>query len=50
MSDRNNYTVGWICAITNEYVAAQSFLDEEHGRPNTVARNGSNDYTLSKIC
>ncbi|KAJ0127020.1 G1/S-specific cyclin CCN1 [Fusarium oxysporum f. sp. albedinis] len=30
MSNPNDYTVGWICAITTEYVAAQEFLDEEH--------------------
>jgi nucleoside phosphorylase len=26
-------TVGWICAITTEYVAARAFLDEEHVLP-----------------
>ena len=29
----NYYTVGWICAITTEYVAAQAFLDEKHDGP-----------------
>jgi nucleoside phosphorylase len=40
MSHREDYTVGWICAISTEYVAAQAFLDEKHKGP---------DYTLGKI-
>ena len=42
-------TVGWICAITTEYVAAQVFLDEKHGGPEYVELNDNNDYTLCKI-
>ncbi|KAF3077232.1 Ankyrin-1 [Trichoderma lentiforme] len=49
MSDPNNYAVGWICAITTEYVAAQSFLDEKHQGPERVSPNDNNDYTLGKI-
>jgi nucleoside phosphorylase len=49
MSNPDNYTVGWICAITTEYVAAQSFLDEEHERPESVSTNDNNDYTLGKV-
>jgi nucleoside phosphorylase len=45
----DDYIVGWICAITTEYVAAQAFLDEEHGRPKYVCVNDNNDYTLGKI-
>ncbi|CAH0025863.1 unnamed protein product [Clonostachys rhizophaga] len=45
----NNYTVGWICAITTEYVAAQAFLDETHGEPEHLATNDDNIYTLGKI-
>ncbi|KAF6820521.1 Kinesin light chain 5 [Colletotrichum sojae] len=30
MSDPQAYTVGWICAVTAESVAARAFLDEEH--------------------
>jgi nucleoside phosphorylase len=44
-----DYTVGWICAINPEYVAAQSFLDEEHDRSEYIAPNDSNDYTLGRI-
>lgn len=44
-----DYTVGWICALSTEYVAAQIVLDKEHGRPDFVAENDNNDYTLGKI-
>ena len=49
MSDPNNYTVGWISAIATEYVAAQTFLDEEHGPPEFVSTNDNNNYTLGRI-
>jgi nucleoside phosphorylase len=44
-----SYTVGWICAITTEYVAAQAFLDEKHGRPEYQHVRDNNDYTLGEI-
>lgn len=50
MSDPARYTVGWICALFTEYVAAQEFLDEEHKGPRFVSPNDKNDYTLGKIC
>lgn len=43
------YTVGWICAISCEYVAAQAFLDEEHGNPECVSKNDNNVYTLGRV-
>jgi nucleoside phosphorylase len=49
MADLKDYTVGWICAISTEYVAAQAFLDEEHEGPEYVSPNDNNDYTLGKI-
>ncbi|AEO57476.1 hypothetical protein MYCTH_94266 [Thermothelomyces thermophilus ATCC 42464] len=49
MSDPSLYTVGWICAIEAEYVAAQSFLDEEHDGPESVATRDNNDYTLGRM-
>ena len=49
MSDPASYTVGWICALRVEYVAAQVFLDEEHERPSFVPPNDTNDYALGKI-
>ena len=49
MSNPEDYTVGWICAITTEYVAAQAFLDEEHEGPEYVSSNDNNDYTLGRV-
>ncbi|EQL01036.1 Pfs, NACHT and Ankyrin domain protein [Ophiocordyceps sinensis CO18] len=49
MSDPNDYTVAWICAITTEYVAAQAMLDERHQGPASVATHDNNDYTLGSI-
>ncbi|KAH7137767.1 hypothetical protein EDB81DRAFT_886083 [Dactylonectria macrodidyma] len=37
LSDAQKYTVGWICAITTEAVAAQAFLDEEQDGPQHVS-------------
>jgi nucleoside phosphorylase len=49
MRNAESYTVGWICALTTEYVAAQSFLDNEHARPDYQDPNDNNDYTLGQI-
>ncbi|KAF5709873.1 ankyrin repeat domain-containing protein [Fusarium globosum] len=49
MSQPNGYTIGWICAIRTEYVAARAFLDEEHEGPGAVSPNDNNAYTLGKI-
>lgn len=50
MSDPRNYTVGWICAIQTEYVAAQLFLDEKHDRPDNLLSPGDNNhYTLGRM-
>ncbi|KXH27631.1 hypothetical protein CSAL01_12664, partial [Colletotrichum salicis] len=49
MSDPKTYTVGWICAITAESVAAWAFLDEEHAGPRQVAQHDNNSYILGKI-
>ncbi|KAK6523259.1 hypothetical protein TWF694_006148 [Orbilia ellipsospora] len=43
------YTVGWICALHIEYVAAQAFLDEDHGEPREVSKNNINTYKLGTI-
>jgi nucleoside phosphorylase len=45
----NDYTVGWICAITVEYVAAQVFLDERHDGPESIAPNNTSTYTLGRV-
>ena len=49
MSNPKDYTIGWICAIKTEYVAAQAFLDEEHDGPEAVFPKDNNDYTLGKM-
>jgi nucleoside phosphorylase len=49
MPDPKNYTIGWICAIKTEYVAARAFLDEEHNGPLVVSPNDNNAYTVGKI-
>ncbi|KAH6972353.1 nucleoside phosphorylase domain-containing protein [Ilyonectria sp. MPI-CAGE-AT-0026] len=49
MPQPSDYTVGWICAMSTEYVAAQAFLDEEHEGPDHVSRHDNNDYTLGRI-
>ena len=49
MSNPEDYTVGWICAISTEYVAAQAFLDEKHEGPEYVSPNDNNIYTLGRV-
>src|ERR1700753_2047814 len=49
MSNPSDYTVGWICAISTENVAARIFLDEEHAPPKSVSPSDSNDYTIGRI-
>ncbi|KAL4758915.1 uncharacterized protein BDW70DRAFT_140778 [Aspergillus foveolatus] len=49
MSDPDRYTVGWICALQTEYVAARAFFDKKHSLPETLSPNDNNHYTLGKI-
>ncbi|OWT42731.1 NACHT domain-containing protein [Pochonia chlamydosporia 170] len=49
MSDPKKYTVGWICAIRTELVAAQAFLDETHEQPKEQGPNDSNHYVLGRM-
>lgn len=50
MSSSSDYTVGWICALETEYLAAQLCLDEEHDDVSSNASAAdSNYYTLGKI-
>lgn len=49
MSNPNDYTVGWICAVTTESVAARAFLDEEHEAAECLSPNDNNDYILGKV-
>lgn len=49
MSDPHIYTVGWICALYIECVAAQAFLDDKHGQPEYLSPHDNNSYTLGRI-
>lgn len=49
MSDPKKYTVGWICAIETEDVAARAFLDEVHTQVESVSQNDNNSYTFGRI-
>lgn len=49
MSDPVIYTIGWICAIGTELVAATSFLDEEHGDLEHAPVHDNNSYILGRI-
>ena len=48
-ANRQAYTVGWICALKTEYVAACELLDEEYPPLPTVSWHDSNVYTLGRI-
>ncbi|CAJ0544603.1 Ff.00g036990.m01.CDS01 [Fusarium sp. VM40] len=43
------YTFGWICALPEEFLAAQSFLDEDHGQPTFRLPRDTNSYWLGAI-
>lgn len=49
MSPPEDYSVGWICGITTDYVSAQALLDEKHEPLEHNAPGDHNDYTLGKI-
>lgn len=49
MSNAEDYTVGWICALATELVAAQAFLDEQHEALGRKAIDDNNDYVLGRI-
>ncbi|EWZ28912.1 hypothetical protein FOZG_17467 [Fusarium oxysporum Fo47] len=49
MSDPQKYTVGWICAVTTEFVAARALFDEKHDQLETIADSDNNNYALGKI-
>ncbi|KAJ6264761.1 hypothetical protein Dda_0913 [Drechslerella dactyloides] len=49
MSNPTSYTVGWICALKEEFVAAISFLDERHADLEEIAAGDSNSYQLGRM-
>lgn len=46
---QGDYTVGWICAISTEQVAAQLFLDEMHEDPDDLSAHDYNSYVLGRV-
>jgi nucleoside phosphorylase len=49
MSNPENYTVGWICALSAEFVAATLFFDEEHAGPEYLTYEDRNVYALGSM-
>ncbi|KAF4553944.1 Ankyrin repeat-containing protein 27 [Elsinoe fawcettii] len=47
--DRSQFTVGWICALVTEYVAAALFLDLEYNSIDWKSVSDNNDYTLGRV-
>src|SRR6266516_3447769 len=45
---REDYTVGWVCALPVEFAAAREMLDEEYEALHHDAND--NIYTLGRIC
>jgi nucleoside phosphorylase len=43
------YTVGWICAIPTELIAARAMLDMVHARIKAQPKHDENSYTLGSI-
>jgi nucleoside phosphorylase len=44
-----DYTIGWICALSVEYIAACELLDEEHPSLPNVSFHDNNAYTLGRV-
>ncbi|RFU27703.1 hypothetical protein B7463_g8648, partial [Scytalidium lignicola] len=44
-----DYTVGWICAISTELMAARAMLDSTHGPLEHQPKHDENNYTLGSI-
>ncbi|SCV34431.1 uncharacterized protein FFB14_04898 [Fusarium fujikuroi] len=49
MPEVEEYTIGWICALTKELIAAKAFLDVLHDPFDNAAINDDNNYTLGSI-
>ncbi|KAL3440873.1 nucleoside phosphorylase [Aspergillus insuetus] len=43
------YTVGWVCALTDGLMAASAMMDSDHGKPQTLPRADNNIYILGSI-
>ncbi|KAL2844564.1 ankyrin, partial [Aspergillus pseudoustus] len=49
MPSPHKYTIGWICANSTEFTAAQAFLDEEYPEPEHLGRTDNNNYACGRI-
>ena len=50
MPDKSDYTIGWVCAIQTELVAAIEHLDEEHDfNDYEAAPNDNNTYVFGSV-
>ncbi|RWA13450.1 hypothetical protein EKO27_g1631 [Xylaria grammica] len=49
MPNPYEYTIGWLCAVGRESVAARVFLDEEHEKPDSLPAKDDNSYTLGRV-
>lgn len=45
----DEYTIGWISALEDEWMVAMAMLDEEHGKPQSQPRDDNNTYHLGRI-
>ncbi|RKK84109.1 hypothetical protein BFJ68_g17385 [Fusarium oxysporum] len=44
-----DYTIGWICALQEEYEAACRMLDDEFEGPETSHAHDNNTYVFGRI-
>ncbi|KAI1466104.1 purine and uridine phosphorylase [Daldinia caldariorum] len=49
MPQAYEYTVGWVCVLQDEYLAACHMLDERYDGRDVVNENDNNIYTLGRI-
>ncbi|KAF5566205.1 ankyrin repeat [Fusarium phyllophilum] len=49
MPEVEEYTIGWICALGKELIAAKAFLDVLHDPVDNAAIHDDNNYTLGSI-
>ncbi|KAJ5962647.1 ankyrin [Penicillium viridicatum] len=49
MADPKEYTIGWVCAVSTELIAAKSFLDEEHQEPEPLSPADNNHYACGRM-
>ncbi|KAI0864283.1 purine and uridine phosphorylase [Xylaria cubensis] len=49
MLNPSDYTVGWICALVKELVAAEAFLDKKHDPLDYIPDHDNNSYTLGEV-